>query len=155
MQVRSLYGENSFWTYSYVNQVEKKDLELPSTPEEAEFHCGSDGVLQRWQWLDEKFIFPDQSCKNRHVLGRIYQANLWFRARTGSPWLTAGSYFARTEPRPPGTFLNTSRACFGPSRTKKSKNNKNPEKRIILYSLYIPYIGVGGMGAALFYIFPL
>ena len=29
---------------------------------------------------------------------------------TGSPWLPTGSYSVRTKPRPPGSFLNTSRA---------------------------------------------
>ena len=52
-------------------EVEKKDLELASTPERAEFCCGTDGVLYGWEWWDIKFKKLDLSSKKQCVLGRF------------------------------------------------------------------------------------
>ena len=43
-----------------------------------------------------------------------------FRARNGSPWLEMSSYFWKTEPRAPRSFLNASRASGIPYKIQKS-----------------------------------
>ena len=52
-------------------------------------------------------------CRDEFIKCHISQV----RPRNGSPWLATGSYFVRTEPRPPRSFLYR-------SRTPKL-NNKN------------------------------
>ena len=44
-------------------------------------------------------------CRDKFIKCHISQ----FRSRNGSPWLATGSYFVRTEPCPPRSFLYTSR----------------------------------------------
>ena len=50
-----------------------KNLELASTPERAEFRCGTDGVLYGWKWWDIKFKILDLSSKKQRVLGRVHR----------------------------------------------------------------------------------
>ena len=47
-----------------------------------------------------------------HFGHKVVVRNRWKLGWMGSPWLQTGPYSARTEPRPPGSFLNTSRPNF-------------------------------------------
>ncbi len=43
----------------------------------------------------------------------------------GFPWLAMGPYSWKTEPRPPASFLNTSRARFRPQNGLNNKKQKH------------------------------